>query len=87
MHTALSDTQGGFEHFVRSHREPPGHYTFTLVQFDSQTPFDLVHDGVPVETVGTLELLPPAATALLDAIGITIHHTERRLDDGPLCSK
>lgn len=86
MEAARLDTQGGFDAFVRSQQELPGHCRFTLVQFDTQDPFEIVYDAVPVNDVVPLVLEPRSGTPLLDAIGNAIHHTERRLQrlQGPV---
>ena len=54
----------------------------TLVQFDSQDPYEVIHDFKPLADVPKLTretYVPRATTPLLDAMGRTINDLEKRL--------
>lgn len=54
----------------------------TLVQFDSQDPYEVIHDFVPLSAVADLtreSFVPRASTPLLDAMGRGINDLEARL--------
>ena len=54
MRDLQSNVVDGFNGFVTSHRNRPGEHTLTLVQFDSNDPWEAIHDAVPVEQVPDL---------------------------------
>lgn len=59
----------------------PGKCRVTLVQFDSQDPFEILADAVPVNKACPLSVeqyRPRAATPLLDAIGSLIGRADER---------
>ncbi len=77
-----SDVVGGFNRFVVEQREKPGECTLTLVQFDSEDPFEVVHDAVPVQEVPDLTVeryRPRGTTPLLDALGRLVERADARL--------
>ena len=78
-----SDVVDGFNGFVAKQREQPGTCTLTLVQFDSNDPYEVIHDAVPIEKVSDLtpeQYQPRGATPLLDALGSLIEAADVRLD-------
>ncbi|MCY3609480.1 MAG: VWA domain-containing protein [Acidimicrobiaceae bacterium] len=59
----------------------PGKCKITLVQFDSEDPFEILADAVPVNKACPLSVeqyRPRAATPLLDAIGSLIRRADER---------
>lgn len=82
MEPIRDDTIGGFNRFLEDQRRLPGACALTLVQFDSQNPFDVLYQGVPVAEARPLSrdtYVPRASTPLLDAMGRGINATGARL--------
>lgn len=71
------DMEGGFTAFMEEQRKVPGDCRVTLVQF--ATDYEIVYAGTPLHGVPLLKIIPGGGTALLDAIGRTIHETGERL--------
>lgn len=72
MESVRTDTVGGFNAFVAQQQVAPGQVTLTLVQFDSQDPYEVLRSAVPVRDVTPLtveQYVPRASTPLYDAIG------------------
>ena len=70
-----SDVVEGFNGFVAKQREQPGACTLTLVQFDSNDPYAVIHDAVPIGKVPDLtpeQYQLREMTPLLDALGSLI---------------
>lgn len=91
MSALTQDVIGGFNTFIAEQAGEPGRARLTLVQFDSQDPFEVIHDAARIEEVrelNTKTYRPRGSTPLLDAIGDLIEHADRRiearsLDDQP----
>lgn len=84
METIRDDTIGGFNAFLSAQKAEPGVATLTLVQFDSQDPYELIHRFKPLAEVPELTretFVPRASTPLLDAIGRGINDLEKSLAD------
>ena len=82
MDSIRDDTIGGFNHFLEQQQAEPGKATLTLVQFDSQDPYEVIHHFVPIKKVPKLTretYVPRATTPLLDAIGRGINDLESSL--------
>ena len=82
MEAIRDDTIGGFNAFLEQQRAEPGKATMTLVQFDSQDPYEVIHRFKPVDKVSELNrqtYVPRAMTPLLDAIGRGINDLEENL--------
>jgi hypothetical protein len=82
MDSIRDDTIGGFNAFLSQQKAEPSFATLTLVQFDSQDSYEIVHrfkalDEVPDLTRETF--VPRASTPLLDAIGRGINDLESSL--------
>jgi uncharacterized protein YegL len=76
-----NDVVGGFNNFVAEQRKQPGACNLTLVMFDSQDPFELLLDDVPLGTVPRMAIDqydPRGATPLLDALGALIEAADER---------
>lgn len=81
MEPIRDDVIGGFNQFLREQQARPGVCRMTLVQFDSQAPFEILADAADVRDVRPLDAgryEPRAGTPLLDALGALIEHAERR---------
>jgi len=84
MERIRDDTIGGCNRFLTDQKSQPGTATVTLVQFDTQDPFEVIHHfkpiaGIPELTRGTF--VPRASTPLLDAVGRGINDLEKSLAD------
>jgi hypothetical protein len=86
MQDIRDDTIGGFNAFLKHQKAEPGKATLTLVQFDSQDPYEVVHQFRPLAEVPELTretFVPRASTPLLDAMGRGINDLEESLDKLP----
>jgi len=84
METIRDDTIGGFNAFLIAQKGAPGLASLTLVQFDSQDPYEIVYHFKPLAEVPELTretFVPRANTPLLDAIGRGINDLEKSLAD------
>lgn len=82
MESIRDDTIGGFNAFLKEQQQQPGEATLTLVQFDSQNPYEVIHHFAPLAEVPELTrrtFVPRATTPLLDAIGRGINDLEQNL--------
>ena len=82
MDSIRDDTIGGFNTFLKKQQAEPGKATLTLVQFDSQDPFEVIHKFMPLANVPELTretFVPRASTPLLDAMGRGINDLEASL--------
>lgn len=79
MESIREDTIGGFNAFVEQQKAAPGTATLSLIQFDTQGPFEVVLSFVPIREVPELtrrRFVPRGGTPLLDAVGRSINATE-----------
>jgi len=84
METIRDDTIGGFNAFLKSQRAEPGTATLTLVQFDTQDPYEVIHKFAPIADVPELSrdtYVPRASTPLLDAMGRGINDLEKSISE------
>jgi hypothetical protein len=82
MEEIRKDAIGGFNTLLADQQAEPGQCTFTLVQFDSQGPAEVVHNMVPIQDVPPLTVntfKPRGGTPLLDAMGHLIAYTGEKL--------
>jgi Mg-chelatase subunit ChlD len=82
MESIRDDTIGGFNSFLQEQKKQPGKATLTLVQFDSQDPYEVIHSFAEIKKVPELTretYVPRASTPLLDALGRGINDLEKRL--------
>lgn len=87
MESVRTDTVGGFNAFIAQQRAAPGQVTLTLVQFDSQDPYEVLCSALPVRDVPPLtveQFVPRASTPLYDAIGRGIVDLDALLIKTPL---
>jgi uncharacterized protein YegL len=81
MGAIREDVIGGFNQFLRQQQGQPGTCRMTLVQFDTQAPFEVLADAVDVQAMPALDAgryQPRGGTPLLDALGQLLEHAERR---------
>lgn len=82
MKDIAKDIIGGFNTFLETQKKISGMATFTLIQFDSQNPYEVVENAVNIKNAKNLTPLtfvPRAYTPLLDSLGMTITRTGERL--------
>ena len=83
MSSLTEDVIGGFNAFIAEQAQEPGSVHLTLVQFDTQAPFEIIHNAARIEEVPPLTTdvyRPRGTTPLLDAIGDLIEHADRRIE-------
>ena len=86
MESIRDDTIGGFNAFLEDQQDQTGKATLTLVQFDTEDPYEVVHHFAPIGDVPKLTrktYVPRAATPLLDALGRGINDLEKSISDLP----
>ena len=79
MESIRDDTIAGFNTFLEQQKAEPGMATLTLVQFDTQDPYEVIHRFKPIKEVPVLTretFVPRAHTPLLDALGRGINDLE-----------
>ena len=84
MESIRDDVIGGFNAFLKEQKEGKDKTTLTLVQFDTQNPYEIIHWLKPISEVTELNkstYVPRAATPLLDALGRGINDLEKCIDD------
>jgi Mg-chelatase subunit ChlD len=82
MEDIRDDTIGGFNAFLGEQRAQKGKATLTLVQFDSQDPYEVIYRFKPIKEIAELTretYVPRASTPLLDALGRGINDLEKSL--------
>lgn len=82
MQDIRDDVIGGFNGFLAAQQAEPIPATLTLVQFDSQDPYEVLHAARPIGQVPPLTAetyVPRASTPLYDAIGRGILDLEATL--------
>ena len=86
MESIKQDTIGGFNSYIAAQKSLPTPATFTLVQFDSQDPFEVIHKFTDIQMVGDLTAqtyMPRASTPLYDAVGRGINDLKAGLGGLP----
>ena len=80
MASIQSDVVGGVNEFIKEQKKINGDVLFSLIQFDSIDPNEVIYNAIPVETVEEfINYIPRSATPLFDAVGTTIANTGNRL--------
>lgn len=82
MQSIREDVIGGFNTFIGEQKGQPGLATLSLVQFDTQNPYEVLHNFMHIAAVPELTsdvYVPRASTPLLDAMGRGINELERSL--------
>ena len=84
MSGVVGDVIGGYNQFVENQRniQTTGECAFTAVQFDSDEPFKVMHDGTPIGSVPAMtsfDYQPRGLTPLFDALGNLIKTIEKRI--------
>jgi len=86
MESIKQDTIGGFNSYIAAQKSLPTPATFTLVQFDSQDPFEVIHKFTDIQIVPDLTgqtYMPRASTPLYDAVGRGINDLKASLGTLP----
>lgn len=86
MESIRDDTIGGFNAFLGQQKGEVGTATLSLIQFDSQDPYEVIHSFKPIAEVPGLTretYVPRARTPLLDAIGRGINDLAQRISAIP----
>ena len=86
MESIRDDVIGGFNAFLQQQQALPEAASVTLVQFDSQDPYEVLQKVVPIAKVRPLDrqtYSPRACTPLYDAIGRGILDLESALASMP----
>lgn len=81
MSSMAADVIGGFNHFVADQRAGGADARMTLVQFDTQDPFEMLADAELIGSIRPLDaatFTPRGGTPLLDATAQIIRHAEMR---------
>jgi Mg-chelatase subunit ChlD len=82
MESIREDVIGGFNAFLREQQATEGRATLSLVQFDTQNAYEVLHNFKLVQEVAPLTpatYRPRAGTPLLDAMGRGIKELERQI--------
>ncbi len=82
MQIIRNDVVGGVNTFVDEQKKAEGEADFTLIQFDSQDPHEVIHGAADIQLIPPMTLedyRPRAWTPLLDAVGIAVTKTGERL--------
>lgn len=88
MSSIEDDTKGGFNSFLKDHREREGRVTVTLYEFN--TDVELVYQSYPIVEAPELtdaNYSPGGRTALYDAIASAISTTVKSVDTGPVADR
>jgi Mg-chelatase subunit ChlD len=81
MHPIAAATVDAINGFLAKQRKQPGVLRITLADFDSQEPFRIVADAIPIAEMMDLtpaDYQPRGGTPLLDAIGLAVERCEAR---------
>lgn len=81
MESIKNDMIGGLKQFIIEQKQVKGKANFTLVQFD--TKYEIIYEGVNIQDVNEINIVPRGGTALLDALGETIEKIIKRLINKP----
>lgn len=90
MESIRDDTIGGFNSFLAAQQADANPTTLSLVQFDSQAPFEVLQAFAPVASVPPLtreSYVPRGGTPLFDAIGRGIIDLDARLTAMPAAER
>jgi uncharacterized protein YegL len=80
MRSAKADHEGGLNSFIEDQKKLDGDVKFTLVQFDTTNPFELVYDRCDIKDVKEVELIPRGGTPLIESVTRTVAHISDRLN-------
>ena len=90
MASMAADVIGGFNGFVAAQRSDGDDARMTLVQFDSENPFEVLADATPIAQMRELTAAtfqPRGGTPLLDATGRLIAHAAARAEQRRILGK
>jgi uncharacterized protein YegL len=72
-----TDTEGGYNTFLKDQKELPGEATISLTTFDDR--IELEYGMIAIKDAPAFTLQPRGMTAMLDAIGVTIKNLGAKL--------
>jgi hypothetical protein len=81
MQDAKADHEGGIRSFIDDQRKLSGDVRFSLIQFDTNQPCEVVYDDVPLADVKDIVLTPRGGTPLLEAVGLAVAHLRAKITD------
>ena len=79
MMSIADDIVDGFNALLSNQRTQPGEVFLTLAQFDTENPFELLMDRLPLREVTDMDRAwyqPRGGTPLYDAIGLLLGHID-----------
>lgn len=79
MDAAKNDHSGGLNSFIEDQKKVDGDVRFTLVQFDTINPFELVYDRTNIQDVKSCELIPRGGTPLIESVTRTIAYLSDKI--------
>lgn len=82
MASVAEDVIGGFNYFLAEQAAQPGECRMTVIQFDSEDPFEVIADGKKPDDVPELNdsvYQPRGLTPLYDAMGELINRADKRI--------
>jgi Mg-chelatase subunit ChlD len=82
MEGIKNDIIGGFNQYVADQKKNGGKVTMTLVQFDTENSYEIVHHMLPIADITALTdrtFVPRGGTPLFDAIGRGINDLEKQI--------
>lgn len=77
MAACREEMEGSFRTFLKKQQSEPGECVVTYFQFDDQ--FEKVFESQPLAKVEEIRIEPRGLTALVDAIGRSVHEVGQRL--------
>jgi hypothetical protein len=86
MEYIKQDIIEGFNNFLKFQKQTPAESTFTLIQFDSENPYEVVHNNKPLENVPELSeeiFIPRGSTPLFDCLGRSINDLSNHIKQLP----
>jgi uncharacterized protein YegL len=86
MSSLRDATISGFNEFIEGQKAVPGEANITLIQFDTENPYEVIFDGKPIREVSKLTAemyVPRGGTPLHDALGRTIDDLGAKLSKIP----
>ncbi len=82
MEPIREDIIGGFNAMLSDQKAQPGRATLTVVQFDGEDPYEVIHRFKPLQDVSPLDrtkYVPRGSTPLFDAVGRGINDIDGAL--------
>lgn len=81
MYSCRCDAEGGINALIDEQRAAPGKAVLSVVEFENE--INALCIAEDITKVGKYTLEPCGGTALLDAVGLTVERTRKRIADMP----